>query len=70
MSSEPRIIHGYLQLAKRTAEDAPYTIRPSADQFAVWSKPGGRKPIATFAKREDAEDFVFLKAGPIWGDWS
>lgn len=70
MSAEPRIIHGYLQLAKRSAEAAPYTIRPCPGGVAVWTKPGGRKPIATFVSRDDAEEFVFLKAGPIWDDWS
>lgn len=58
--------HGLIQLALKTATDAPFQIRPScshAGGFIVWrTRPGGSPTsMALFNNRDDAEDYVSLK---------
>lgn len=56
-----KLLHGYIQLAKRTAEQSGYEIRKGTKGWNVWrmSPRCGWQAIAMFGAIEDAEDYVF-----------
>jgi hypothetical protein len=64
-----QVLHGRIQYAKTTAESVPYRIGPSKTGWALYEmSPIGWAVIATFARRSDAELFIFAKAPPVWGE--
>lgn len=65
------VLHGLLQHAKKTVEDAPYRIKDGGRGTIVWEVvPGASwREIATFLRRSDAEAFVFVMSDPVLGAW-
>jgi hypothetical protein len=54
------LLHGDIQLALKTATEAPYQIRKGTRGINVWQNVPkmGWVAIATFTNRDIAEDFV------------
>lgn len=52
------------------AKNSPYRIRDGGRGVIVWEIVDGTwREIATFAKRDHAEVFVFAMSEPVLGEW-
>ena len=72
MSSDHRVLPNRLKLALEVAGNKPWRIRPGGKAFIVWEIGADTiwREIATFARKEDAEAFVFMMSDPVLGEWS
>lgn len=61
--------HALISKAQRSVEGLPYSIKPHKSGVVLWEDMGcgSWAVIATFARRSDAEEFIFAKAPPVWG---
>jgi hypothetical protein len=55
------VLHGYIQLAKRTAEQAPYQIKPANWGYRVWRMRPSVTVAGQFPTMEEAEDWICMK---------
>jgi hypothetical protein len=72
MSTEPRALPDRLKLALEGTGAKPWRIRPGGKSVIVWEIGPDSiwREIATFARKEDAEAFVFVLSDPVLGQWS